>query len=258
MRVPIYQVDAFTSEVFHGNPAAVCPLEDWLPDEVLQAIAAENNLSETAFFIPQSDAWSLRWFTPLTEVDLCGHATLAAAFVLFQRYPERAALNFHSRSGVLTVTRANDLLILDFPAWPPAPHAPLPALTEGLGRAPVELLKARDYLAVFASEDDVRALQPDMETLKRLVIRGVIATAPGRNCDFVSRFFAPTVGIPEDPVTGSAHCTLAPYWAERLGKRQLHARQISARGGELFCETHGERVSIAGRAVLYLEGSIRV
>ena len=257
MKIPCYQIDAFTNEVFHGNPAAVCPLPAWLPDATLQNIAAENNLSETAFIVPRGADFDLRWFTPTLEMDLCGHATLAAAFALFteQQFPGDV-IRFHSRSGTLTVRRAGDVFTLDFPSRPPQPCARPETLVRGLGSRPADVLKARDYLAVFASAAEVRALRPDFAALKTLDCLGIIATAPGDDCDFVSRFFAPAAGVDEDPVTGSAHCTLIPYWASRLGKNKLFARQISARGGELFCELAGDRVHIGGRAVLYLRGEI--
>lgn len=259
MRIPLYQVDAFADRVFAGNPAAVCPLERWPDDGVLQAIAAENNLAETAFFHPAEESPLLRWFTPLTEVDLCGHATLAAGYVLFQHLqPGREAVTFQSRSGPLTVTRSGELLTLDFPALTLSDPLPVEAVAAALQSSPLEVRRGMDLLAVFASEAEVRALQPDMERVRALDCRGVIATAPGDEADFVSRFFAPAVGIPEDPVTGSAHCALTPYWAERLGKSTLHARQLSPRGGELTCELRGDRVAISGRAVLYLEGILRL
>lgn len=257
MRIPLYQVDAFAGRVFSGNPAAVCPLESWLPDATMQAIAAENNLAETAFFAGSSGRYELRWFTPLAEVDLCGHATLASALVVFRFLePSLAEVRFDTKSGPLSVARDGEELALDLPSRPPQ-ACPEPAgLFEALGAAPRELLKSRDCLAVFDSEEEVRSLRPDMERLKRVECFGVIATAAGREADFVSRFFAPAIGVPEDPVTGSAHCTLTPYWARRLGKTRLSARQLSARGGELACEQRGERVRLAGRAVLYLEGTI--
>ena len=256
MKIPIYVIDAFTRKVFGGNPAAVCPLEDWLSDAEMQAIAQENNLSETAFFVRQGDAYALRWFTPTLEVDLCGHATLASAFVIFN-YLERAGdtVTFETRSGPLTVSREGENLALDFPARRGAPCEPPAELVEGLGARPRETLRARDYLAVYQSEEEVRRLEPDFGLLAKLDCLGVIATAEGRGeADFVSRFFAPGAGVDEDPVTGSAHCTLIPYWAEKLGRQQLHALQISARGGELFCEDKGERVKIAGTVVRYSEG----
>lgn len=257
--IPIYQIDAFTDSVFGGNPAAVCPLETWLPDERMQAIAAENNLSETAYFVSAADGYDLRWFTPTTEVDLCGHATLASAYLILSRLdPDAAAVRFSTRSGVLEVSRDGDLLVMDFPSLPATAETAPGALAEGLGAAPEEVLRATNYLAVYAREADVAALSPDMAKLAELYPYGVIATAPGETVDFVSRYFAPAHGVPEDPVTGSAHCTLTPYWARRLDKSDLHARQISTRGGELFCRDNGDRVSIAGRAVLYLEGTISI
>lgn len=263
MRLPIYQVDAFTDTVFAGNPAAVVPLESWLPDDRLQAIAAENNLAETAFFLKAAEGYELRWFTPTVEVDLCGHATLATAFVISTILePGHDHMAFATRqAGTLTVTRDGERLVLDFPSRPlPRAGSPDPALVEALGGGwPVEILDGREYYVVFEDEETVRRLAPDMVRLGRLDRPGVCVTAPARHGgDFVSRSFAPGFGIPEDPVTGSTHCTLTPYWAERLGKTRLEARQISARGGSLTCELAGDRVKIGGHAVLYLEGSIRV
>jgi predicted PhzF superfamily epimerase YddE/YHI9 len=259
MRIPIFQVDAFATRVFTGNPAAVCPLDTWLPDDTLQAIAAENNLSETAFFVGRAGTYAIRWFTPGSEVDLCGHATLASAFVVFRHLePTLDAVRFSSQSGTLTVTREGDLLVLDFPSRPPTRLDGLPGLAEALRTEPAEVWKARDVMAVLAAEDDVRSLRPDIAALDALGQFAFIVTAPGREADFVSRFFAPDVGIAEDPVTGSAHCTLVPYWSRRLGKTRLRALQVSARGGELSCEDRGERVRIGGRAVGYLEGTIEV
>lgn len=259
MKLPYYEVSAFTANPFGGNPAGVCPLDAWLPNSDLQSIAANNNLAETAFTAPLGDDFDLRWFTPTVEVDLCGHATLAAAFVLFNERGLRAdEVRFHSRSGLLTVSHANDLLTLDFPSRPATACAAPETLIRGLGAKPKEVLKARDYLAVFANEAEVRALKPDFAALKTLDCLGIIATAPGSDCDFVSRFFAPGAGVDEDPVTGSAHCTLIPFWAERLGKTKLNARQVSQRGGELSCELIGERVKIGGRATLYQRGEIQI
>ncbi|MBI4875122.1 MAG: PhzF family phenazine biosynthesis protein [Acidobacteria bacterium] len=259
MKIPFYQVDAFTSRLFAGNPAGVCPLPEWLDDATMQSIAAENNLSETAFFVPRGDRYDLRWMTPEVEVDLCGHATLATAFVVFHHLsPERDAVAFDTQSGELVVRREGDLLAMDFPARPPLPLQPHERLVDALGTQPVQVLASRDYLVVYHDEEQVRTLQPDMDLVSGLDRFAVIVTAPGRDCDFVSRFFAPAQGVNEDPVTGSAHCTLVPYWAKRLHKSALHARQVSARGGELFCEDQGERVKIAGRAVLYLKGEICV
>lgn len=258
MKLSYFEVDAFASKPFHGNPAGVCPLPKWLDDATMLKIAAENNLPETAFFVPRGEDFELRWFSPQTEIDLCGHATLASAFVLFSELKFRGELvRFHSRSGVLTVTRSGDILTLDFPSRPPKPCEVPEALTRGLGKKPQTVLKARDYFCLFDTEDDVRSLQPDFAALGTLDEK-VIVTAPGRDCDFVSRFFAPTIGIAEDPVTGSAHCTLIPYWSERLGKTKLFARQVSRRGGELWCELAGDRVRIGGKAVLYLRGQIEL
>ncbi len=265
MLLPIYQVDAFACEPsrggpFSGNPAAVCPLEGWLEDATLQAIAAENNLSETAYYVREEDRYGLRWFTPTVEVDLCGHATLAAAYVIqeLRRETGERKVTFASRSGELTVARENDLYVLDFPSRYPAKCEEDPALFEALGARPVEFLRTGDCFCVFETEDQVRALAPDMSKLVAVDCRGTIVTAPGKDCDFVSRFFAPHAGIPEDPVTGSAHTNLIPYWSRRLGKKKLFARQISRRGGELWCEDRGARVGIGGRAVKYLEGQITV
>lgn len=259
MELTLYQVDAFASTVFAGNPAAVCPLDAWLPDETMQAIAVENNLSETAFFVPNGGDFDLRWFTPASEVDLCGHATLGTAFVIAcYLEPGRREIRFNSRSGPLTVTREGDLFTLDFPTLAPERIDDDPAVAAALGAAPAELWDAMDMMAVFQSEAQVAALRPDMAKVAALETRGIIATAPGAACDFVSRFFAPKFGIPEDPVTGSAHCILTPYWAGRLGKRRLSARQISRRGGDLVVEDRGKRTLISGRVAPYLEGRIRV
>jgi PhzF family phenazine biosynthesis protein len=261
MRIPIYQLDAFTDQPFAGNPAAVCPLETWLPEATMQAIAAENNLSETAFFVREGERYGLRWFTPVSEIDLCGHATLATAFVVLRfLMPGTRHVAFRTeKAGVLKVTSEGDILALDFPARPPDPCAAPPALAKGLGRAPEAVLAARDYLAVYGSAREVEALEPDFKLLAQLDRFAVIVTAPGENgVDFVSRFFAPAMGVDEDPVTGSSHCTLIPYWAERLGKRRLEARQVSRRGGVLFCEHRGERVTIAGKVALYMTGNIEI
>ncbi|MGE5648058.1 MAG: PhzF family phenazine biosynthesis protein [Acidobacteriota bacterium] len=260
MKIPIYQIDAFAARLFAGNPAAVCPLNEWLDDALMQSIAAENNLSETAFFVRRGEGrYHLRWFTPVSEIDLCGHATLASAYVVLN-YLESAArlVRFETRSGELRVERQGDLLSMDFPARPPQPCPPNPALAAALGMAPKELWTSRDALAVYESEDDIRALSPDMRALAATGLFAIIVTAPGREADFVSRFFAPGSGIDEDPVTGSAHCTLVPYWSKRLGRTELRAWQVSARSGELFCRDLGGRVSIAGRAVPYLEGFINL
>lgn len=261
MRLPLFQVDAFASRVFTGNPAAVCLLDAWLDDPTLQAIAAENNLSETAFLVEDREGWSLRWFTPATEVALCGHATLASALVVLGRLRRPGpTVRFRTRwSGELGVTKVGDLFVMDLPARPPRAAAAPAGLGRALGAELVEVHDSEeDLLVVLESEAAVRSLTPDLPALERVETRGVIVTAAGEACDFVSRFFAPTVGVPEDPVTGSAHCVLTPFWAARLGRPRLTARQVSRRGGELICESRGERVDVAGRAVLYLEGSIEI
>jgi PhzF family phenazine biosynthesis protein len=259
MKIPIYQVDAFTSRTFGGNPAAVCPLPAWIDEPLMQSIAAENNLAETAFIVPVNGGYEIRWFTPTSEVDLCGHATLASAYAVFEWLrPGTQRVTFQSKSGPLHVARKNGLLALDFPSRPAERCDDSSALSAALGKKPEETLRAKALLAVFATESDVRALAPDMEALANLDAYGIIATAPGGDVDFVSRFFAPKVGVPEDPVTGSAHTTLIPFWAQRLGKTAMRARQISKRGGELWCELIGDRVSIAGAVSPYLEGTIEV
>jgi PhzF family phenazine biosynthesis protein len=258
--LPLYQVDAFADALFRGNPAAVVPLAAWLPDETLQAIADENNLSETAYCVPAhaSGRYHLRWFTPRAEVGLCGHATLAAAWVLFHhREPDRDVLTFDSRSGPLQVRREPDgALTLDFPAEFPEPAEAPQALIDGLGRSPEACCAGMDWLCVWPDEAAVRAIDPDFRELASLDRRGVIVTAPGDGCAFVSRYFAPAYGIDEDPVTGSIHCALTPYWADRLGRTELAARQLSRRGGSLRCRLDGDRVHITGRVVPYLEGRI--
>lgn len=261
MKIPIYQVDAFTSEVFSGNPAAVCILDSWLEDKRLQAIASENNLSETAFLVRNDRGFDLRWFTPTTEVALCGHATLASAFVLFtcQEWSGEEILFQTQKSGQLIVSKRKELIEMDFPARPVHPRTLPFGLKEALCATPSVVLGSNeDVLVVFNTEAAVRELQPDFAALNRVECRGTIVTAKGNRSDFVSRFFAPRLGIPEDPVTGSAHCVLIPYWASELHKKNLHAFQISKRGGELFCVHAGERVKMSGKAVLYLEGVITI
>lgn len=259
MKLRLFQVDAFTDRPFSGNPAAIVPLEHWLPDEVMQAMAAENNLSETAYFVKQGERYHLRWFTPTREVDLCGHATLASAWVLWEKLGERAPLiRFETRSGELRVSRDEKLLWLDFPADPAQPCTAPPALVSGLGRPPREVLLARNYVAMYDNEETVRALTPDFRLLATLGLHGVIVTAPGNECDFVSRYFGPQFGIDEDPVTGSAHCTLAPLWSARLGRTELRARQVSYRGGELHCKLYGARVLIGGQCAAFLAGDIEL
>jgi PhzF family phenazine biosynthesis protein len=259
MELTIYQIDAFAERRFAGNPAAVVPLQRWLPDRVLQAIAMENNLAETAFFVREGDGFHLRWFTPTVEVDLCGHATLASGFVISTYLePGRTRMSFRSRSGMLGLERRGDLLALDFPVYPPEATAMPEGVEQALGRKPVRMLAAKCWFAVFESEADVATLKPDMAAILALGRDGVIATAPGQSSDYVCRYFAPHAGIPEDPATGSAQCVTVPYWAERLGKTKLTGRQISSRVGSFQCELKGERVDIAGRCVPYLEGCFLV
>jgi PhzF family phenazine biosynthesis protein len=259
MKLPLYQIDAFTSRMFRGNPAAVVLLEDWLADETLMAIAAENNLAETAFVVPRGDVMPLRWFTPTVEVDLCGHATLAAAHVLFRHtFPSARRVEFSTRSGNLVVTREGELLSMEFPSRPGKPLEITEGLVSVLGARPREAYESRDLLAIFESESEIRDFQPDFGRIATLDSFAVIVSAPGDTADYVYRFFAPRQGIPEDPATGSANCTLVPYWAARLGKPELVAKQLSARGGDLRCTLRGDRVLIAGRAVEYLRGEISV
>jgi PhzF family phenazine biosynthesis protein len=259
MEILLYQIDAFTGRVFGGNPAAVCPLSEWIDDGLMQQIAGENNLSETAFFVRSGDGYRIRWFTPKVEIDLAGHPTLASAFVIFNYIdPGSKEIRFSSKSGDLTVRRDGDLIRMNFPAMEAGESVENDLLNKALGMKPAELYKTRDYLAVFASEEQILSIDPDFRMLKTLDCVGTIITAPGRQADFVSRFFAPAEGIDEDPVTGSAHSTLIPYWAKRLKKDTLHAYQLSQRGGELFCKHLGGRVEISGRAVAYLKGTISI
>jgi PhzF family phenazine biosynthesis protein len=262
MEIELYQIDAFTDKLFAGNPAAVCPLDEWLEDDVLQKIAIENNLAETAFFIKlETGNYHLRWFTPEIEMDLCGHATLASAYVLFEElaYPHDKII-FESKSGPLVVNKIDDYLQLDFPSRPPK-KAELPSsINQALNIQPLEVWKARDYLLVYESEEEIKKLKPNIGLLDQVNIDpgGIIVTAKGEEVDFVSRFFTPQASVFEDPVTGSAHCTLVPFWASRLNKTEFHARQISSRSGELYCDLKGERVYIRGKAIKYLKGIIEV
>ncbi len=259
MKLPIYQIDAFAEKPFEGNPAAVIPLEHWLSDTIMQSIAEENNLSETAFFVPTESGFHIRWFTPSKEVNLCGHATLASAFVLFDVLGVQSdSIAFDSLSGPLGVTKNDGLLTLDFPAQPPEKCAIPKELVAGLGVSPIECYRNEDYIAVFPSEDDVSSITTNHASLEQLDLRGVIATAPSSTYDFVLRFFAPNFGIPEDPVTGSAQTQLTPYWTEKLGKSQLRSKQISARSGKFISELRGDRVLISGLAIMYMEGTIHV
>lgn len=262
MQLRLFQIDAFAREALTGNPAAVCPLDAWIDDATMQAIAMENNLSETAFLVPKAaeqGAYELRWFTPNSEVDLCGHATLAAAFLVMTRLaPGSARVDFDTKSGRLSVVREDGLYVMDFPAEPAAPITPPEPLLRGLGAAPETVLAGTDYVAVFADEAAVANLSPDLNALCSLDRRGVAATAPGREVDYVLRFFAPKNAVPEDPVTGSVQTALAPYWSRRLGKPRLAVRQLSARGGAMICEDNGERVAIAGHAALFMTATITV
>jgi len=260
-------IDVFTDKLFGGNPAGVCLLEWWPHDDVLQSIAAENNLSETAFLVKQDGYYDLRWFTPAIEIDLCGHATIAGAFVLFEEIEKAASeIKFRTLSGIMAVKRENDLLFLDFPARPVSPCPMYQTFEKAFGVSPVEVFKAVDFLVLIENEETLRAINPDFLLLKQLKSEakldndsfGIIITAKGSDCDFVSRFFAPNAGINEDPVTGRAHCSLIPFWKERLGKSRMTARQLSKRGGMLFCEDRNERVRIGGKAVRYLRGDIEM
>lgn len=260
MNIELYQIDAFANQLFSGNPAAVCPLTEFLPDETMQAIANENNLSETAFFVKDKDEYHIRWFTPAHEVKLCGHATLATAFVVFN-YFEKDTNNicFHSKSGPLYVKKLdNDSIQLDFPAIHVEKIDFLPTLVDALGVTPKAMYQThQDYLVVFDNEEQILSIQPDFSQLLKLDLRGVIISSPSNNkFDFVSRFFAPKVDVYEDPVTGSAHCILTPYWADKLSKNKLKAKQLSQRGGELQCELLGDRVLLSGQTKLYMQGSL--
>ncbi len=259
----IYQIDAFAQNIFQGNPAAVCPLEHWLDDAMLQRIARENNLAETAFFVPKENGFHIRWFTPTQEVPLCGHATLAAAFVIFTELePERQSIQFESKSGPLRVTWKGSLIEMDFPAYLMRPcQSPPDNLLKGLKGQVQEVFVVEEdpnYYAILKTEEDVYGIEPDLNLIEQLDPYGVVVTAPGNRSDCVSRCFAPSYGIPEDPVTGSIHSALVPYWANRLDKSKIHAYQASQRGGDLFCEHKGERVLIGGHAVKYLTGNIYI
>ena len=262
MNIPIYQVDAFTNQPMRGNPAAVCPLNEWLADETMREIAAENNLSETAFFVNRGNRYEIRWFTPTTEIDLCGHATLATSHVIFNclNLEDKVVDFFSPRSGRLAVEKKKDLLVLDFPTFSLNEIAIPAGLVEAVGKRPQRIWETQSHMAMslFENEEEIKSIQPDMTALGRIPFDEIIVTAKGVDSDFVSRVFAPRIGIPEDPVTGASHCALIPFWAEQLGKEKLHARQLSQRGGDLFCELRSERVKIGGHAVLYLKGEIYV
>jgi len=260
MKIQIFQADAFAASLFKGNPAAVVPLKQWLPDELMQQIALENNLSETAFFIPEGDHFHIRWFTPKAEVKLCGHATLATAHILFNELNfQEEQIEFNSKSGTLTVKKVEDKLQLDFPADFAQATEAVAVFAEAFGVHPLATFKGRtDYLLLFDSEETIQKFQPDISLLLSTNARGIMVTAKGNEVDFVSRFFAPAVGVNEDPVTGSAHTTLIPFWANRLNKTEMTALQLSARGGQLWCTLSGDRVLIAGKAVTYLRGEIEI
>lgn len=259
MKLDVYQIDAFANQAFEGNPAAICPLKEWLPDETMQSLAAENNLSETAFFVPNGEAFDLRWFTPSTEVDLCGHATLASAWVLFNLLDYVGEeIQFNTKSGALSVRRDGEYLSMNFPAQQPAPIDTPAQIGEAFGQAPIACLKFADIIAVFDSEDAVREADPDMVLLEQLDCRGIIITAQAQDYDFIVRWFGPRTGIKEDPVTGSAYTQLVPYWAEQLKQTTFKAKQVSARGGEVNCELVGDRVIIAGKAVQFMQGVIEI
>jgi PhzF family phenazine biosynthesis protein len=258
MKLRIFQVDAFTDRVFHGNPAAVCPLETWLPDELMQQIAMENNLAETAFFVKMKNRFEIRWFTPKVEVDLCGHATLATAFVIFEFEGFRdQMIEFDSRSGLLHATKDQDFITLDFPSDPPVESSAPKGLYAAMNLKPAQVYRGKsDFMLIYTSAAEIESLKPDMRLLSEITCRGIIVTAPGEESDFVSRFFAPQSGIDEDPVTGSAHTTLTPYWAAKLGRNELTAQQLSARRGWLQCRLAGDRVKISGQARAYMSGEI--
>jgi len=257
--IKIYQADAFAEKIFKGNPAAVCPLHEELPEETMQNIAAENNLAETAFITKKNGQLNIRWFTPACEIDLCGHATLASAHVLFNHEGLTGGkVEFHSKSGPLRVEEKDGMLELDFPALAAEKCPADPQIEKAFGKKPLELYKNSDYMAVFESEKDIRDFAPDLAEIKKMDSRGIIVTAKGDSCDFVSRFFGPQVGIDEDPVTGSAHCLLTPYWHSVTGKKTMTAKQLSKRGGKLICTIDGDRVKIAGKAFTYMEGVIRI
>jgi len=260
-KLQIFQIDAFTNKVFHGNPAAICILDEWLDEEIMQKIGAENNLAETAFVVNKDNNFEIRWFTPSVEVDLCGHATLAAAYVLYNyyNYPTRKIIFNSIKSGLLSVEKEKDSYTLDFPADTYEKAVPPQALIDALGITPLETYRGKtDYLLIFSSQKEIEDFKPDLNLIATVDCRGVIVSAPGNNVDFVSRFFAPQSGIDEDPVTGSAHTTLIPLWANKLGKDILSAKQLSKRQGDLTCELQGKRVKITGQAITYLVGEIEI
>lgn len=259
MTLPVYKVDAFTNKLFGGNPAAVCPLEHWLPDDIMQKLATENNLSETAFFVKSGEQYHIRWFTPEYEIDLCGHATLASAYIIFNYLNHSSdIIRFTCKSGLLEVKRKGDLIELNFPARMPAATEVDEKLLQGLSIKPSKILKSRDYFFVYDNPEDIVSFVPDFSILNQFDCIGIIVTAKGNDVDFVSRFFVTNSSIGEDPVTGSAHCSLIPYWSAELNKSVLTAKQLSKRGGDLLCEMKGDRVTMAGNAVLYMKGEYYV
>ena len=260
MKIPIYQVDAFTSEIFKGNPAAVCPLREWLPDQIMQNIAMENNLSETAFFIEDNGIFHIRWFTPKAELDLAGHPTLATAHIILKELDKNIKIiNFKTKIGdVLKVILNNNLYVMDFPSRDPKNINDIDILNDALGKKPRKLLAHRDLIVVFDSQDEIQSISPNMDKLKQLSYPSVVITAIGNKVDFVSRNFAPKLGIPEDPVTGSSHCELIPYWSKILNKKEMIAYQLSERGGEIYCGHNDDRVSLGGEAITFLRGEIEI
>jgi len=259
MKQKIYQIDAFASKVFEGNPAMVCPLESWLSDETMQQIAQENNLSETAFFVRDGEVYHLRWFTPEAEVDMCGHATLASAYVLFECMGyNKETIRFLTKSGELAVCKEGSSYVMDFPIQKIEPCDISKQIEKAFGIKPIATFASMDYIVVFENEDDVRNAKPNLSLLKELDLRGVCITAKSKKYDFVTRFFAPKIGIEEDPVTGSAFTQLVSYWANELNKESFYAKQVSSRGGEVYCKVKDNRVAISGKAVNYLDGWIDV
>ena len=260
MKIPIYQVDAFASVIFKGNPAAVCPLKEWLPDQVMQNIAMENNLSETAFFIEDNGIYHIRWFTPKAELDLAGHPTLATAHIILNELDKNInTINFQTKIGdTLKVNLDKNLYIMDFPSRPPKNINEIDILYEALGKKPRELLAHRDLIAIFDNEEEIKSIIPNMSKLMQLSYPSIVISAIGNKVDFVSRNFAPKLGIPEDPVTGSSHCELIPYWSKILNKNEMIAHQLSERGGEIYCGYNNERVSLGGEAITFLRGEIEI
>lgn len=257
MKIKFYQIDAFTDQVFSGNPAAVCPLDEWIDEDTMQNIAMENNLSDTAFFVKKGSEFEIRWFTPESEIDLCGHATLASAYVIFNNLSyDKDEINFKYGGGKLTVSRNNGMLEMRFPANPPVPVDTPSGLIEAIRLRPVEILKARDYILVYSNEEEIKKIQPDFRKLKTFDVTGFVVTAPGKEVDFVSRVFSPKMGIDEDPVTGSTHTEIIPYWAGKLNKRNMTALQLSRRGGKLLCKYEDDSVRISGNAIPFLVGEI--